>query len=125
MDHKPIMPAVHQLTVREAADLMDVLREGWKVHAIDVLMDGQTELPSPLIFAATHLTYDTFPLDLAPDDLPALYEEVAKHNPFLAATIKGRMAKEVAALETMGEELLQKMQQLNEAVTPSEEQPAN
>ena len=99
---------VRQLNVREAADLMDALfspdGSGFREHAIDKLMAGQTEIPSALVFAATGTTYDTFPLDIPPEDLPRLYEEVGRLNPFSAATIKTRLEKMLAALESLGAE---------------------
>ena len=102
--------SVHQLDVREAADLLDELANGWKVHAIDILMDGQSDIPSPLIFRSTRTSYESFPLDIDPDALPGLYEEVGRVNPFLAATIKKRMEASVAALQKVSEDLLKQLQ---------------
>ena len=102
--------SVHELTVREAADLMQSLESGYKLHALDFIMDGQSEIPSPLVFAATGTAYDTFPLDISPDSLPGLYEEVARLNPFLAATIKMRMEASVAALQRVSQDLLKQLQ---------------
>lgn len=105
---------VRQLTVREAADLLDRLSGGWKLHAIDVLMDGRTMIPSPLVFAATGTDYDSFPLDIPPDDLPRLYQEVEAANPFLTATLIARLERvaqqaerAVADLDRLKEELLE------------------
>ena len=102
--------SVHQLDVREAADLLDELANGWKVHAIDILMDGQSDIPSLLIFKATGTSFESFPLDISPDDLPGLYDEVGRVNPFLAATIKKRMEASVAALQKVSEDLLKQLQ---------------
>ena len=100
---------VRQLNVREAADLMDALfspdGSGFREHAIDKLMAGQTEIPSALVFAATGTTYDTFPLDIPPDDLPALFDEVAKLNPFLTRAARKQIDLQVAALEKIAAEL--------------------
>lgn len=101
---------VRQLDVREAADLLDELANGWKVHAIDILMDGQSDIPSPLIFKATRTSYESFPLDIDPAALPGLYEEVGMVNPFLAATIKRRMEASVAALQRVSQDLLKQLQ---------------
>lgn len=95
---------VRQLTVREAADFLDSIRGGFRIHAIDILMDGH-EVPSPLVFAATGATYDTFPLDIPPDDLPALFDEVARLNPFLTRAAKRQIERQIAALDTIVEEL--------------------
>ena len=100
---------VRQLDVREAADLMDELASGWKVHAIDILMDGQSDIPSPLVFKATGTSYESFPLDIDPDALPGLYEEVGRVNPFLAATIQRRIEASVAALQKVSEDLIKQL----------------
>ena len=97
---------VRQLTVREAADLLDSLATGWKVHAIDILMDGREPgLPSPLIFAATGTDYDSFPLDIPPDDLPGLYDQVEAANPFLTATLTRRLERVASEAEKLAQEL--------------------
>lgn len=95
---------VRQLTAREAADFLDSIRGGFRIHAIDILMDGH-EVPSPLVFAATGTDYDTFPLDIPPDDLPALFDEVARLNPFLTRAARKQIDRQVAALEKIAEEL--------------------
>lgn len=95
---------VRQLTAREAADFLDSIRGGFRIHAIDILMDGH-EVPSPLVFAATGTDYDTFPLDIPPDDLPALFDEVARLNPFLTRAANRQIERQVAALEKIAEEL--------------------
>lgn len=95
---------VRQLTAREAADFLDSIRGGFRIHAIDILMDGH-EVPSPLVFAATGTDYDTFPLDIPPDDLPALFDEVAKLNPFTTRAARRQIERQVAALEKIAEEL--------------------
>lgn len=95
---------VRQLTAREAADFLDSIRGGFRIHAIDILMDGH-EVPSPLVFAATGTDYDTFPLDIPPDDLPALFDEVAKLNPFLTRAARKQIDRQVAALEKIAAEL--------------------
>lgn len=96
---------VRQLTVREAADLFDRLADDWKLHAIDVLMDGRSMIPSPLIFAATGTDYDTFPTDIPPDDLPRLYQEVEAANPFLAETLSARLRRIAERAEESAAEL--------------------
>ena len=111
--------SVHQLDVREAADLLDELASGWKVHAIDILMDGQSDIPSPLVFKATGTSYESFPLDIDPDALPGLYEEVGRVNPFLAATIQRRIEASVAALQKVSEDLIKQLQTQTEG-SPSE-----
>lgn len=95
---------VRQLTAREAADFLDSIRGGFRIHAIDILMDGH-EVPSPLVFAATGTDYDTFPLDIPPDDLPALFDEVAKLNPFTTRAAKRQIERQIAALDKIAEEL--------------------
>lgn len=105
---------VHQLTVREAADLMDDLAGGWQAHAIDVLMaDRAPVLPSPLIFKATGTDYDSFPLDIPPDDLPALYDRVEALNPFLTATLKRRLERVADETEKLAAELEKLQESLN------------
>lgn len=106
---------VRQLTAREAADFLDSLREGIRIHAIDILMDG-SEIPSALVFAATGTDYDSFPLDLAPDDLPRLYEEVGRLNPFLVAAAGRQIRRQVEALN----EIAAEMDRLREATTSGE-----
>lgn len=96
---------VRQLTVREAADLFDRLAGEWRMHAIDVLMDGRTMIPSPLVFAATGTDWDTFPTDIPPDDLPRLYEEVEAQNPFLTATLTERLERIAEKAEASAAEL--------------------
>lgn len=110
---------VRQLDVREAADLMDELASGWKVHAIDILMDGQSDIPSPLVFKATGTSYESFPLDIDPDALPGLYEEVGMVNPFLAATIQRRIEASVAALQKVSKDFIKQLQTQTEG-SPSE-----
>lgn len=95
---------VRQLTAGEAADFLDGLREGMRVHAIDILMDG-SDIPSALVFAATGTTYESFPLDIAPDDLPALYEEVGRLNPFLARAAKRQIERQIEALDKVAAEI--------------------
>lgn len=95
---------VRQLTAREAADFLDSIRGGFRIHAIDILMDGH-EVPSPLVFAATGTDYDTFPLDIPPDDLPALFDEVAKLNPFTTRAAKKQIERQIAALDKIADEL--------------------
>lgn len=95
---------VRQLTAREAADFLDSIRGGFRIHAIDILMDGH-EVPSPLVFAATGTDYDTFPLDIPPDDLPALFDEVARLNPFTTRAAKRQIERQIAALDKIAEEL--------------------
>ncbi len=95
---------VRQLTAGEAAEFLDSIREGIRVHAIDILMDG-SEIPSALVFAATDTTYETFPLDIPPDDLPALYEEVGRLNPFLARAAKRQIDRQVEALDKVAAEI--------------------
>lgn len=95
---------VRQLTAREAADFLDSIRGGFRIHAIDILMDGH-EVPSPLVFAATGTDYDTFPLDIPPDDLPALFDEVAKLNPFTTRAARRQIERQIAALDKIAEEL--------------------
>ena len=95
---------VRQLTAREAADFLDGIRGGFRIHAIDILMDGH-EVPSPLVFAATGTDYDTFPLDIPPDDLPALFDEVAKLNPFTTRAAKRQIERQIAALDKIFEEM--------------------
>ena len=113
--------AVRQLTVREAADLLDSLATGWKVHAIDILMDGREPgIPSPLVFMATGTDYDSFPLDIPPDDLPALYEEVERQNPFLTATLKSRLERVAAEAERLAAELENLQAGLEEAARAAE-----
>ena len=110
---------VRQLDVREAADLMDELASGWKVHAIDILMDGQSDIPSPLVFKATGTSYESFPLDIDPDALPGLYEEVGMVNPFLAATIQRRIEASVAPLQKVSKDFIKQLQTQTEG-SPSE-----
>lgn len=95
---------VRQLTAREAADFLDSIRGGFRIHAIDILMDGH-EVPSPLVFAATGTDYDTFPLDIPPDDLPALFDEVARLNPFTTRAARRQIERQIAALDKIAEEL--------------------
>ena len=95
---------VRQLTAREAADFLDSIRGGFRIHAIDILMDGH-EVPSPLVFAATGTDYDTFPLDIPPDDLPALFDEVARLNPFTTRAAKKQIERQIAALDKIADEL--------------------
>ena len=95
---------MRQLTAREAADFLDGIRGGFRIHAIDILMDGH-EVPSPLVFAATGTTYETFPLDIPPDDLPALFDEVAKLNPFTTRAAKRQIERQIAALDKIADEL--------------------
>lgn len=95
---------VRQLTAREAADFLDSIRGGFRVHAIDILMDGHA-VPSPLVFAATGTDYDSFPLDIPPDDLPRLLDEVQRLNPFLTEAAKKQIERQVAALDKMVAEL--------------------
>lgn len=106
---------VRQLTAREAADFLDSLREGIRIHAIDILMDG-SEIPSALVFKATGTDYDSFPLDLAPDDLPRLYEEVGRLNPFLVAAAGRQIRRQVEALN----EIAAEMDRLREATKSGE-----
>lgn len=95
---------VRQLTAGEAADFLDGLREGLRVHAIDILMDD-SDIPSALVFAATGTTYETFPLDIPPDDLPALYEEVGRLNPFLVRAAKRQIDRQIEALDKVAAEI--------------------
>lgn len=95
---------VRQLTAREAADFLDSIRGGFRIHAIDILMDGHA-VPSPLVFAATGTDYDSFPLDIPPDDLPRLLDEVQRLNPFLTEAAKKQIERQVAALDKMAAEL--------------------
>lgn len=95
---------VRQLTAREAADFLDSIRGGFRIHAIDILMDGHP-VPSPLVFAATGTDYDTFPLDIPPDDLPRLLDEVQRLNPFLTETAKRQMERQVEALDKIAVEM--------------------
>lgn len=95
---------VRQLTAREAADFLDSIRGGFRIHAIDILMDGHS-VPSPLVFAATGTDYDSFPLDVPPDDLPRLLDEVQRLNPFLVEAAKKQIERQVAALDKMAAEL--------------------
>lgn len=112
---------VRQLTVREAADLLDSLATGWKFHAIDILMDGREPgIPSPLVFAATGTDYDSFPLDIPPDDLPALYDEVARQNPFLTATLLSRLERVAAEAGKLAEELEKLQEDLEAAARAAE-----
>lgn len=95
---------VRQLTAREAADFLDSIRGGIRIHAIDILMDGHP-VPSPLVFAATDTTYETFPLDIPPDDLPALFDEVQRQNPFLTSAAKKQMERQITALGELAVEM--------------------
>lgn len=95
---------VRQLTAGEAAEFLDSIREGIRVHAIDILMDG-SEIPSALVFAATGTTYETFPLDIPPDDLPALYEEVGRLNPFMVKAAKRQIDRQIEALDKVAAEI--------------------
>lgn len=98
---------IHQLTAREASEVMDAIQNGWRIHAIDILMDGRTELPSPLIFAATGTDYDSFPLDMPPDDLPALYEQVEQANPFLSKSVRAMIVRAQDAMRAIQEKALE------------------
>lgn len=100
---------VHQLTAREAAQVMDDIQNGWRPHAIDILMDGQSELPSPLIFAATGTDYDSFPLDISPDDLPSLYEQVEQANPFLSKSVRAKVVRALDVMKALQEKALERI----------------
>ena len=105
-DETPITKSllVRQLTAREAADFLDSIRGGFRIHAIDILMDGHP-VPSPLVFAATDTDYDSFPLDIPPDDLPALFDEVQRQNPFLTSAAKRQMERQITALDEIVAEM--------------------
>ena len=107
---------VRQLTAGEAADFLDSLREGMRIHAIDILMDG-SDIPSALVFAATGTSYESFPLDIAPDDLPGLYEEVGRLNPFLVKAAKRQLDRQIEALEI--EELAKRQAETKSAESAS------
>lgn len=115
---------VRQLTAREAADFLDSIRGGFRIHAIDILMDGH-EVPSPLVFAATGTDYDTFPVDIPPDDLPALFDEVAKLNPFLTRAARKQIDRQVAALEKIAAELEAAQAKMESPATTSDVSASN
>lgn len=108
---------VRQLTAREAADFLDSIRGGIRIHAIDILMDGHP-VPSPLVFAATGTTYETFPLDIPPDDLPVLLDEVQRQNPFLTSAAKKQMERQITALDELVVEM-ERLEAKRRAETPS------
>lgn len=108
---------VRQLTAREAADFLDSIRGGFRIHAIDILMDGHP-VPSPLVFAATDTTYETFPLDIPPDDLPALFDEVQRQNPFLTSAAKRQMERQITALDELVVEM-ERLEARRREETPS------
>lgn len=119
-DETPITKSlpVRQLTAREAADFLDSIRGGFRIHAIDILMDGHP-VPSPLVFAATGTDYDSFPLDIPPDDLPALFDEVQRQNPFLTSAAKKQMERQITALDELVVEM-ERLEAKRRAETQSE-----
>lgn len=124
---------VKQLNVREAADVMEEIQGGWRIHAIDIVMDGKSYIPSPMIFAVTDTDYESFPLELTPDQVEELYEKVEKANPFLSGSVRRKMESAMQMLQGVRAQAFQRIIEHNLAALPentqapksSDEQPSN